>query len=97
MRISLSAEAQAEVIEAVDWCIGLEAYTAAEQLALRLEHALALLIEFPRLIVPGPSDTRALPLHGFPYSLIYRVYAADVRIIAFAYHRRRPVYWTGRR
>jgi plasmid stabilization system protein ParE len=96
MQISLSDEAQADAWEAVDWYAGEGALAAADAFADAVDHALHLLLEFPGLGAPGPHDTRALPLHGFPYSLIYRVQTHTVRVIAIANQSRRPGYWSGR-
>lgn len=97
MRISLSAEAQAEADEAVDWYIGAGAIVAASDFADALDHAIGLLRQFPRMGAHGPQSTRSLPLHAFPYSLIYRIQQDTVRIIAVANQSRRPGYWAGRR
>lgn len=97
MRISLSAEAQTEAREATDWYLGEEAFAAADHFADELGHVLTLLSQFPELGQPGPYQTRKLPLHAFPYSLIYRVETETVRVIAIAHQRRRPGYWAGRR
>jgi len=97
MRISLSAEAQAEADEAVDWYIGAGAFLAASDFADALGHALDMLRQFPEMGAHGQHSTRHLPLHSFPYSLIYRVQQDAVRVIAVANQSRRPGYWSGRR
>jgi hypothetical protein len=38
-----------------------------------------------------------LPIHRFPYSLVYRVQGGRIRVIAVAAQRRRPGFWRGRR
>ncbi|MDR3393407.1 MAG: type II toxin-antitoxin system RelE/ParE family toxin [Parasulfuritortus sp.] len=96
MRISLSAEAKAEANEAVDWYIGKEAIYAASDFADALDHALAMLRQFPYLGGQGALSTRILPLHTFPYSLVYRIQEDTVRVIAIAHQNRRPAYWAGR-
>ena len=35
-------------------------------------------------------------LDRYPYSLIYRIVAEGVQVIAVAHSRRRPGYWSGR-
>lgn len=97
MQISLSAEAQSEAREAADWYIGKGAFTAAERFADELDHALHLLCQFPRMGAQSQHQTRTLPLPGFPYSLVYRIQAGTVRVIAIAQQNRQPVYWSGRR
>ncbi|WP_239190188.1 type II toxin-antitoxin system RelE/ParE family toxin [Candidatus Nitrotoga sp. HW29] len=53
--------------------------------------------QFATLGESGAHNTRSLPLHGFPYSLIYRLQDNTVCVIAIAHHSRRPGYWVGRR
>lgn len=94
--VSLSGEAQADANAAVDWYIGKGALIAADDFADAIEQALGLLGQFPALGETGAHNTRTLPLHSFPYSLIYRLQDDVIRIIAIAHHSRRPGYWVGR-
>ncbi|MDO8369158.1 MAG: type II toxin-antitoxin system RelE/ParE family toxin [Candidatus Nitrotoga sp.] len=95
--VNLSAEAQADADAVVDWYIGEGALIAAEDFTEELDCALNLLNQFAALGESGTHNTRSLPLHGFPYSLIYRLRDDTVRVIAVAHHSRRPGYWVGRR
>jgi plasmid stabilization system protein ParE len=97
VRVSLSAEAQADADAVVDWYISEGAFIAAEDFTEELDGALNLLNQFAELGESGMHHTRSLPLHGFPYSLIYRLRDDTVRVIAVAHHSRRPGYWVGRR
>jgi plasmid stabilization system protein ParE len=36
-------------------------------------------------------------LRRFPYSVFYQVAADELRVVAVAHQRRRPVYWAGRK
>jgi plasmid stabilization system protein ParE len=96
VQVSLSAEAQADTDAAVDWYIGEGAFIAADDFADELDQTLGLLSQFTKLGEPGAHNTRTLPLHSFPYSIIYRLRDDIVRIIAVAHHSRRPGYWVGR-
>lgn len=40
---------------------------------------------------------RKKSISGFPYSLLYSVVEAEIRILAVMHERRRPFYWRGRR
>ena len=77
--------------------------TSAKELSLRRtifstrSQAMGLLAQFPIVGKAAAHNTRMLPLHKFPYSLIYRLQGDVVRIIAVAHHSRRPGYWVGRR
>lgn len=97
MLVSLSREAQADANEAVDWYFGEGAFLAADEFANELDQALAMLTTFPSLGGASAHNTRIVPLHNFPYSLIYRLQADTIRVIAIAHHSRRPGYWVGRR
>lgn len=96
-RISLSEEARADADSAIDWYIGEGAFIAADDFVNEVERALDLLKQFPALGEGGTHKARSFPLHGFPYSLIYRLQSDTVRVIAVAHHSRRPGYWGGRR
>ncbi|OGT04172.1 MAG: hypothetical protein A2143_07570 [Gallionellales bacterium RBG_16_57_15] len=70
--VSLSREAQADADAAIDWYIGEGAFIAADDFADEIDQALGLLSQFTELGETGAHNTRTLPLHSFPYSLIYR-------------------------
>ena len=97
MNASLSDEALADATQAADWYIDQGAWTAAVALQVEIADALARIAAAPGLGTPGPEGTRVLPVHRFPVSLVYRVEAAELRVIAVAAQRRRPGYWSGRR
>jgi toxin ParE1/3/4 len=43
------------------------------------------------------KDVRWWVVRRFPYSILYRVRPDHIRILAIAHHKRRPLYWRGRR
>lgn len=96
-QISLSEEAQADADSAIDWYIGEGAFIAADDFINEIERALNLLKQFPAIGESGARKARSFPLHGFPYSLIYRLQGNIIRVIAVAHHSRRPGYWAARR
>ena len=61
-----------------------------------VERVLVLLSSQPQFGRPGPGSLRAFPVRGFPYSLIYRLHAGRLEVLAVAHHRRQPQYWSGR-
>jgi toxin ParE1/3/4 len=97
MRVGLSAEALADAEQAADWYIDHDAWDAAIGFQDELARALARIGAEPGLGTPATGGVRMLPIHRFPYSLVYRVQGDDVRVIAVAGQRRRPGYWVGRR
>ena len=42
-------------------------------------------------------DARRMLVGGFPYQIVYRTGADEIRILAFAHFRRRPGFWRHRR
>jgi plasmid stabilization system protein ParE len=97
MLVSLSREAQADANEAIDWYVGEAAFLAADEFTNELDQALAMLTTFPPLGGKSAHNTRIVPLHNFPCSLIYRLQTDTIRVIAIVHHSRRPGYWAGRR
>jgi toxin ParE1/3/4 len=97
MKVSLSEEAQVDAEQAADWYIERDAWEAAQLLQTEISQALARIAAQPGLGTPGPAQTRVLPIHRFPMSLVYRVQGDVIRVIAVAAQRRRPGYWGKRR
>jgi len=82
VQVSLSAEAQADADAAVDWDIGAGVAMAAGDFVDELGQALELLNRFPELGKAIARNVRTLPLHSFPYSLIYRLELDAIRVVA---------------
>ncbi len=97
MNASLSDEALEDARTAADWYIDGGAWAAAVAFGEELNQAIRRIRSTPGLGTPGPADTRVLPLHRFKFSLVYRVQGDTLRVVAVASHRRRPLYWVGRR
>jgi plasmid stabilization system protein ParE len=97
MQVSLSDEAIADADDAVDWYIGEGAPAAADDFLNEVDHALDLLLNNPEMGRNSSHQTRILPLHSFPFSLVYRSQPHTLRVIAIAHHSRRPGYWAARR
>jgi len=95
--VFVSEEALADASDIFDWYLVELAAHAAQWFQDELTRALERLAADPGLGTPGLYGTRSLPLHRFPVSLVYRMDAAGVRVIAVAAQRRRPRYWSGRR
>jgi len=62
-----------------------------------VEAAIALASAHPRLGSPWKLRTRRTFLRGFPFSVVYRIEAAELVVFAVAHFRRRPSYWRRRR
>jgi toxin ParE1/3/4 len=92
---SVGREAELELTDAARHY----AESGGKDLGLALIDAFAaglqLLCEQPQLGAPW-RNRRRLPLRQFPYSIIYYTSGESLRVIAFAHHRRKPQYWSGR-
>jgi len=61
------------------------------------ERTVGLIRRFPRIGPAIEADFRRLAFGRFPFSIIYRLPADTVRILAVMHHRQRPGYWQERR
>jgi plasmid stabilization system protein ParE len=69
----------------------------AERFAAEVRQALRHLEQFPDTgaFVTGVADpdVRKLPIHNFPYHLIFIRLPHHISVLAIAHDRRRPGYW----
>lgn len=97
MKVGLSVAALADAEQAADWYIDHDAWPAAQDFHEELTKAAARIGADPGLGTPARGGVRIIPIHRFPYSLVYRITEDEIRVIAVAAQRRRPGYWRGRR
>jgi plasmid stabilization system protein ParE len=71
--------------------------SAADAFLAALDQAIREIAESPERSPLHLHGTRKSLLRRFPYSVIYRVTATAIQIIAVAHGRRRPGYWKARR
>ena len=99
-RLRIHAAAAEEAAEAAAWYekerpgLGTEFEHATETALDLLEQEIV-----PLTVVPGIAGTRGvkrLLLRRFPYSVIVLERDAEIFVIAFAHHARRPGYWRDR-
>jgi len=69
----------------------------AERFLDEFERVAALLVANPGLGIPTGGNRRWFPLHGFPYSIIYRRADIDIRILVVRHQHRDPGYGANRR
>ncbi|MBI2089561.1 MAG: type II toxin-antitoxin system RelE/ParE family toxin [Deltaproteobacteria bacterium] len=70
--------------------------TAGGGFMAALDQAVSQILESPDRWTRHLHGTRKYLLRRFPYSVIYRVTANAVQIVAVAHGRRRPGYWKRR-
>lgn len=95
--VVVSEDALADAADIIDWYLAEDAAHAAQWFQEELTRSLARLAADPQLGTPGRHGTRTWPLRRFPVSLVYRLDASGVRVIAMAGQRRRPRYRAGQR
>lgn len=71
-----------------------------ERFAVEARRTLHLIEEFPQIgaRVPGldDHDVRRMPIHTFPYHIIFVDLRDRLEVVAFAHNRRRPAYFIRR-
>lgn len=61
-----------------------------------VESTIARILRFPTGWQPLSEVVRRCRLTSFPYGIIYRITADEIRILAIMHHRREPTYWRDR-
>jgi plasmid stabilization system protein ParE len=72
----------------------------AERFVNETRRTLELIETFPQIggRVPGVDDreVRQMPIHTFPYHIVFVDLVDRFEVVAFAHHRRRPAYFVDR-
>lgn len=93
--VTISDPARSEYREAVEWYRARDARVAA-RFAEETRNMLGLISEFHNIgsRVPGVSDptVRRMPIHNFPYNIVFVDLNERLEVVAFAHKRRRPEY-----
>jgi plasmid stabilization system protein ParE len=92
----LSVEAEQELAEALAFYSERASASVARAFLAEFTRAAQVIDSNPNLGTLTARGRRMFPLHRFPYSLIYRVEDAGIRISVVAHQRRRPGYWRHR-
>jgi toxin ParE1/3/4 len=71
--------------------------TAAAGFSDEIAAAESAIVRLPEAWPPHDHGTRRYLLQRFPFSVVYRVEARRILIVAVAHARRRPGYWKSRR
>jgi plasmid stabilization system protein ParE len=93
-RLEIVKEAEAELRDAVTWYRERDP-RVAERFSDAARETLRLIEGFPEVgsYVPGvhDRDVRRMPIHGFPYHVVFVRFADHLQVVAFAHRRRSPV------
>lgn len=93
--ISIHEAAENEINDAADF-YDLESPGLGETFINEIHKAVDLIAHFPEASPLIRGRIRRKVLIKFPYALIYSLRATEIRILAVAHQKRRPVYWRGR-
>ncbi|MEQ1574373.1 MAG: type II toxin-antitoxin system RelE/ParE family toxin [Vicinamibacterales bacterium] len=69
---------------------------AANGFADEIDRAIAAIEQNPEAWPPYEQDTRRYLLRRYPFSVVYRLEATRILIVAVAHGHRRPGYWKSR-
>jgi toxin ParE1/3/4 len=93
--ISIHEAAEIELNDAADF-YDLESPGLGETFINEIHKAIDLIARFPKALPLIRGRIRRKVIIKFPYTLIYSVRATEIRILAVAHQKRRPIYWRGR-
>jgi plasmid stabilization system protein ParE len=96
MNYSLHPEAEDDLREAAQHYRDQAGSALALAFLAEFEHAVALLLEHPKLGAQWISSKRRLVMRRFPYSVVYLETPDQIQVLAVAHQSRKPGYWRKR-
>lgn len=96
MKVSLTSDAEHELTQGALYYAREANIELGQEFLSEFERSVGILLDYPKLGATWRGATRRLPLRRFPYSIVYELRGAEVRVIALAHQRRKPGYWKGR-
>lgn len=97
--LQIAEPAETEYQEALSWYRDRDP-RVAERFAAEARRTLGLIETFPQIggKVPGVDDkgVRQMPIHTFPYHVVFVILPDRLEVVAFSHHRRRPAYFLNR-
>lgn len=95
MKLVIVPPALAELQDAADHYALQSGINLGVDFVAEFERVANLLLIKPQLGAPAHGVRRYF-MNKFPYSVVYKVTADELRILAVAHQRRQPGYWRGR-
>lgn len=95
MRVRLHPDARAELREAHKWYFERSPLSAAA-FAHGVDSAVSRIVEAPARYPLAEHGTHKFVLQRFPFNIFYRTGEGEIVIVAVAYQKRRPGYWSSR-
>lgn len=96
MTVVWQALAETELDSAIDYYNFQASAAVSADFRNEVERVTKLLGEHTKLGVQVRHNARRLPLHGYPFDLVYRERQDSIIVIALAHQSRWPGYWRGR-
>ena len=93
--VILHAEAETEILEALDWYAERSAL-AARAFVHELNGVIVRAARSPETWPKVFEGARRIVFPHFPFNLVFRMSGDAVEIVAVAHQRRRPSYWKNR-
>src|SRR5678815_5264542 len=93
MTYSFHPEAERDLRDAAEFYQQRAGRSLSQSFLAEFEKAVNNLVRYPELGMPWRGNNRRYVMGRFPYSLVYRSSAEDIRILAVAHHSRQPNYW----
>ncbi len=97
MNYWLHPEAQEDLREAAEFYREQAGNALSQSFLAEFEHAVELLLQYPRLGPVWRRGNRRLVTRRFPFAVIYTIHGEQIRIIAVAHQSKHPGYWRRRR
>jgi plasmid stabilization system protein ParE len=93
----LHRDAEVDLVDAVRFYRREAGRAVANRFLDEFERVAELLVSNPNLGTTTGDQRRGFPLHGFPYSIIYRAVEGGMRILVVRHQHRDPEYGERRR
>jgi plasmid stabilization system protein ParE len=96
VKLSLTPAAEQDLVQGALFYTRAATAKLGQAFISEFERSAGLLIEQPGLGAIWRGTIRRLPLRRFPYSIVYDLKPAEIRVLAIAHQRRKPGFWQGR-
>lgn len=90
MKVTLHPAAEQDVHEAAAFYEREGSPIVAARFVAEFKRLATLLLEHPEIGAPRPSGRRGFPMRVFPYTVVYRVTGADIRILVVKHDSKHP-------
>ncbi|MCI4431043.1 MAG: type II toxin-antitoxin system RelE/ParE family toxin [Burkholderiales bacterium] len=96
MRVTLHPAAERDIEEAAEFYEREGSAALAARFVFEFKTVSTLLLQQPEIGSPRPAGRRGLYMNLFPYTVIYRVTADEIKVLVVKHDRKRPNYGASR-